>query len=110
MPARELPFAIVYELGKLGTWSLAGDTLQHSIVEVAMTNVTQPEDMDEERTVELCERLVRMLEIDQSHSTLLGLSSARVLTLSVERLDLLDEGSRDVAICRPAETDPSQAR
>ena len=110
MAARELPFAIVYELGKLGTWSLAGDTLQHSIVEVAMANVTQPEDMDEDRTVELRESLDRMLEIDQSHSNLLGPSSARILTLSAERLELLDEGSRDVSICRPAEPDPSQAR
>lgn len=109
--APELPFAIVYEIGKQGSWSLEADTLQHSIVEVSTANVTQPEAMNEERTAALRESIDQSLEIDQSWSNLLGPSSARILLLSAERLELLEAGSQEASLCRrTAMPEPAQAR
>lgn len=91
-------------------WTLADDILQLSVSEASAANVTQPLHSNKEGTAALRGNLDQRWGVDQARADLLKPSSDRILTLSAERLELLDDASRDGFACRRAEPDPPQAR
>ena len=107
---KDWTYSIALAVKEAGTWSISNDRLFFKKESNSLTNITQPEGMNEEETAALRERLDQEMNFADLQQNLLSPSSSPILELSSTRLAILDEDSRDVFECRPTERTPTQAR